>query len=118
MVGLARSISSTFLRSDTSTAFPGPSRTDTRSINGPRSPLVRGEPDGSHRLGGGILLVEMIRRYLDLQRTPRLVTAALRFSAAATILITFTNSGRVFRGMPSVISGEAPFPILQADHGP
>ena len=60
---------------------------------------------------------EMIRRYLGLKWIPRLVTTALWLLAAATIVIAFTNPGHIFRGTPSIISGEAPFPILHADYG-
>ncbi len=60
---------------------------------------------------------EMIRRYLDLGKIPRMITAVLWLVAGATIIMAFTNPGHLFRGVPSIISGEAPFPILHADYG-
>jgi diguanylate cyclase (GGDEF)-like protein/PAS domain S-box-containing protein len=61
---------------------------------------------------------EMIRRYLDLREIPKAVTVALWLIAAATIIVAFANPGHIFRGVPSIVSGEAPFPILHADYGP
>ena len=61
---------------------------------------------------------EMSRRYLDLRKIPKIVTVALWLVTVATIIVAFTNPGHVFRGMPSIIIGEAPFPVLHGDYGP
>ncbi|MCL5735909.1 MAG: diguanylate cyclase [Actinobacteria bacterium] len=61
---------------------------------------------------------EMVRRYLDLRRIPRLGTAILWLMAAATITLAFVNPGQIFRGTPFIVSNAAPFPVLHPSYGP
>jgi len=61
---------------------------------------------------------EMVRRYLDLRKIPRIVPPMLWLIAAATIVLAFVNPGHIFRGAPFIVSDATPFPVLHADYGP
>jgi diguanylate cyclase (GGDEF)-like protein/PAS domain S-box-containing protein len=59
---------------------------------------------------------ELIRRYLEIRRIPKLLTAAIWILSAATVLVAFTNPGHIFRGTPVIVTGSTPFPVLHADY--
>jgi diguanylate cyclase (GGDEF)-like protein/PAS domain S-box-containing protein len=61
---------------------------------------------------------EMVRRYLDLRRIPRVIPFFLWSVAAATIVLAFLNPGGVFRDIAFIVSDEAPFTVLHAGYGP
>lgn len=61
---------------------------------------------------------EMTRRYLGMRRIPKAFTGALWLVSGVTVLVALLNPWNIFRGVPSIVAGQASLALLHADYGP